>query len=153
MKIKSWDKLSSSFWLFFSIVLCIESYRLGLGSYHNPGPGFLPFWTGFVFAVFSLLLLILTYRTGKELNGESVFEKIKWSSVILVFSSMLIYALVLETLGFLISTLLFMAVLLAIIARKKWYIVGIIAVTTALATYAVFQLWLKSQLPKGIFGI
>ena len=37
------DQISAVFWLIFSIVMSIESYRLGLGSLHFPKAGFLPF--------------------------------------------------------------------------------------------------------------
>jgi hypothetical protein len=31
------------FWLLFSLITCMESYRLSLGSINQPGPGFFPF--------------------------------------------------------------------------------------------------------------
>jgi putative tricarboxylic transport membrane protein len=153
MSIRNWDMLTSSFWLLLSIGICAESYSLGLGSYHNPGAGFLPFLTGAVLAILSLLLLILARRSRKGVSGEIPFEKVRWATVGLVLAAMLIYAVVLEVLGFLIATLLFLTFVLRTVAQKEFYLVGLVAVVTALATYAVFQLWLKSQLPKGIFGI
>lgn len=149
---KNPDRWSSSFWLLFSIITCIESYRLGIGSFHNPGDGFLPFLTGIAFGIFSSILLIINL-IKKENEDERVFEKIKWKNVILVLVSLFIYAIVLEILGFVLSTLILIIALLRIIERRNWYIVIIIAVASALVSYAVFQLWLQSQLPKGIFGI
>lgn len=145
------DRWSSSLWLIFSILICIESYRLGIGSFHAPGTGFFPFWVGMVFGILSLLLLIPTFiRKRKE---ETISEKIRWGSIILVLASLFIYAIVLEKLGFVVSTLLFIAALLMIIERKKWHIVAIIAILSTLAFYIVFQVWLQSNLPKGILGL
>jgi hypothetical protein len=48
--------------------------------------------------------------------------------------------------------LLFIGALLMIIERKKWLIVAIIAILSTLAFYIVFQVWLQSNLPKGVFG-
>ena len=144
------DRWSSSLWLIFSILICIESYRLGIGSFHAPGTGFFPFWVGMVFGILSLLLLIPTFiRKRKE---ETISEKIRWGSIILVLAFLFIYAIVLEKLGFVVSTLLFIAALLMIIERKKWHIVAIIAILSTLAFYIVFQVWLQSNLPKGVFG-
>jgi putative tricarboxylic transport membrane protein len=144
------DRWGSSFWLIFSTLICIESYRLGIGSFHAPGTGFFPFWVGMVFGALSLLLLVLTFvREGKRVE---ISEKVRWGSIILVLASLFIYAVVLEKIGFVLSTLLFIGALLIIIERKKWHIVAIIAILSTLAFYIVFQVWLQSNLPKGILG-
>jgi putative tricarboxylic transport membrane protein len=134
----------------FSTLICIESFRLGIGSFHAPGTGFFPFWVGMVFGALSLLLLILTFaREGKRAKNS---EKVRWGSIILVLASLFIYAAVLEKIGFVLSTLLFIGALLMIIERKKWHIVAIIAILSTSAFYIVFQIWLQSNLPKGILG-
>jgi putative tricarboxylic transport membrane protein len=145
------DRWSSSFWLIFSILVCIESYRLGIGSFYAPGTGFFPFWAGMVFGIFSLLLLVQTFIRARKREGIS--ERIRWGSIILVLTSLFIYAIVLEKLGFIVSTLLFIAALLMIIEHKKWHIVTIIAIISTLVFYIVFQVWLQSNLPKGILGL
>lgn len=154
MRVSTSDTGTGTFWLFLSILICIGSYRLGLGGYHNPGPGFLPFWTGVVCGVLSSILLISTLRKKRKSNGGGgIFEKVKWRDVILVVASMLIYAAVLEKIGFVISTMIFVGALLRIIGQLKLRMVAIVAVSTALASYAIFELWLHTQLPKGLLGI
>ena len=144
------DRWSGSFWLLLSILICIESYRLGIGSFHAPGTGFFPFWVGMVFGALSLLLLVLTFvREGKRVG---ISEKVQWRSIILVLASLFLYAVVLEKIGFVVSTLLFIGALLMITERKKWYVVAIVAILSTLAFYIVFQVWLQSNLPKGILG-
>jgi len=63
-----------------------------------------------------------------------------------------IYALILEWLGFVISTVLFLAFLLQSIEAKRWVVVVLVSVGSSLLTYALFELWLHARLPKGIFG-
>jgi putative tricarboxylic transport membrane protein len=104
-----------------------------------------------VFGILSLLLLVQTFIRARRRRGIS--ERIRWGSVILVLASLFIYAIVLEKLGFIVSTLLFIAALLMIIERKKWHIVTIIAIISTLAFYIVFQVWLQSNLPKGFWGL
>jgi putative tricarboxylic transport membrane protein len=145
------DRWSSSFWIIFSILICIESFRLGIGSFHAPGTGFFPFLAGMVFGILSLILFILTFiRKSKR---EGISEKIRLKNIILVLASLFVYAIILEKLGFVVSTLFFISGLLMIIERKKWYIATIIAIISTLACYIVFQVWLQSNLPKGIFGL
>ena len=151
MNVKTSDRWNGVFWLIMSIFICVESYRLGLGSYHSPGAGFLPFWTGVILATLSVLLFILTW--GAQEQGSVFAEKTQWRSIVLALALMLAYALVIEKLGFVISTLLFVAALLRFVEHKSWSAAGATALITALATYVVFELWLQSQLPPGIFGL
>ena len=149
---KGSDAWSSSFWLVFSILVCIESYKFGLGSYEVPGSGFFPFWIGVVFGILSMISLVQAFVKIQESEKEVIPSNVNWVKIILVLTSMVVFAQVLEKLGFVVSTFLFVGVLLCI-EHKTWYTVAIVAITTALATYAIFQLWLHSQLPKGILGI
>ena len=56
---KTLDSASSFFWLLVSLVTLRESYRLGIGSVHNPGTGFLSFWAAAILGILSLVLLLM----------------------------------------------------------------------------------------------
>ncbi len=148
---KNPDRWSSLFWLVFSIFICAESFRLEIGGFHNPGTGFFPFLAGSVFGIFSLVLFIRSFLYKGEV--ESILGKMRWKSVILALLSLFLYAIVLEKIGFVISTIFFIGILLRIIERKAWYLVIFVSITSTLLFWVVFQLWLQSQLPKGILGI
>lgn len=145
------NRFTSTFWLIFSIFICFESYRLDVGNFRNPGPGFFPFTMGVVFGILSMILLILSLIQKDE--GEAVFEKIRWKSAILVLVALFIYSIFLEKIGFIGTTFLFVVMLVGVIERKKWYTVIFVGIASALLSYIIFQVWLQSQLPKGIFGI
>jgi hypothetical protein len=48
---------------------------------------------------------------------------------------------------------LFVAFLLAVIGSEKWTTVILGGAFSTLASYLLFEVWLKLQFPKGIFGI
>lgn len=153
---KKFDRASSIFWLILSVAICIHSYKLGLGSFHDPGPGFLFFWSGVVLGVLSMVILIPTMKGNKEAlkeTQENIFENVKWMKIVSVLVSLVIYGLILEWLGFLISTVFFIAFLLGSIESKKWYIIVFVSIVSAFLSYALFELFLQARLPKGIFGI
>jgi len=75
-RMKTPDRWSSLFWLFFSIFICIESYRLGIGSFSVPGTGFFHFLVGIVFAMLSLLLFIQTFMKEGQTGG--ILERVQW---------------------------------------------------------------------------
>jgi len=154
--VKKLDRLSSIFWLILSVAICIHSYKLGLGRFHDPGPGFLFFWSGMVLGVLSLVILLQTVKGRKEASKESqknIFENVKWIKIVSVMVFLVIYGLILEWLGFLLSTIFFIAFLLQSIEAKKWYIVIFVSIGSAVLSYVLFDLCLQARLPKGIFGI
>ena len=62
------DRISGIFWLCFAVLLIIQSYHLGLGTLHKPGPGFLFFWVNIVLGIMSLVVLIRAW-VGKKGEG------------------------------------------------------------------------------------
>jgi putative tricarboxylic transport membrane protein len=152
------DRFSSLFWLVLSVIVCLHAHTLGLGHFRNPGPGFLFFWSGIVLGILSLILFSRTIRSTKKAmagaeDQERVFGNVNWVKVLCVVFALALYGFILERLGFVLSTALFMAFLLQAIEAKKWYMVVFVSVFTALLTYALFELWLQARLPRGILGI
>jgi hypothetical protein len=83
--VKKLDRLSSIFWLILSVAICIHAYELGLGGFHNPGPGFLFFWSGVGLGVLSIMILLPTLKKNEEASKETqenIFENVKWTNII-----------------------------------------------------------------------
>ena len=145
---------SSILWLLFSVIVCIESYKLNIGTLHNPGPGFYPFSIGLTLILFSLIVLLSSiFLQKEEASQEKTGEKSNIKDILLVVISLFLYAIVYEHLGFVLSTFLFIIFILKIIERKKWPVAISFAFFTAAISYVVFNLWLNANLPKGILGI
>jgi putative tricarboxylic transport membrane protein len=147
------DRISSVFWLLFAIFVTIESKRLGLGTLHEPGPGFLFFGASIALGIMSLVILIRAWMSKKtEGTKTSIFHGENILKILLVLFSVFLYAFFMETLGFIVVTLLLLIFLLGIIEKKKWcYTIFVSAGVTAIA-YLLFEIWLRSQLPKGLLG-
>jgi hypothetical protein len=61
------------------------------------------------------------------------------------------YYLFLEVLGYILTTFILMVLLLKAVESTRWRTVLLEAFVATFASYALFQLWLKVQLPKGIW--
>jgi putative tricarboxylic transport membrane protein len=147
------DRISGIFWLVFSLFVSYQSYLLGLGTLHQPGPGFLFFWTAIVVAVLSLMTVLRSFRkAAEEVKGKAIFGKGNLKKTVLVLISILVYGLLMERLGFLIVTLLFFVFLLGVVERKRWSLTLLVSLIVTGSAYLVFEVWLQSQLPKGILG-
>ncbi len=147
------DCWSGIFWLLLALWVIVESFQFGFGLWKAPGAGFVPFWAGILLAGLSLFQIFRTVWKKIPPAGENPFEKVRWEKWGLTLAALLGYGLLLESLGFLLCTLIFMAVLLAWIEPQPWSVVLLIALGTTAASYLLFEWWLKSQLPKGLLGI
>jgi len=147
------DRISSLILLVFSFLVCVESYRLpvGIGSWHDPGPGFFPFWAGVIMGVLSFVAYLKALRTKGEDIGPW-YSREKWKKVFWILVIIMAYAFVLERAGFVVSTFLLLFVLFRVVEGQRWgFAVGGSLVVAVLA-YGIFDRWLKLQLPKGFWG-
>jgi putative tricarboxylic transport membrane protein len=150
---KRLDLISGAFWLFFSVLAAIESYRLHLGSLHRPGSGFLPFGAACVLGLLSLINLLEVLQAGKETEGEAWENPKGWPKMVFVLIALLGYALVLEKIGFMISTFFLLLLLVKVIEPQSWPKTIIFSFFGCFLSYLLFQIWLQAQLPSGILGI
>jgi hypothetical protein len=145
------DRISGIFWLLFSILVSTESYRLGLGSLRKPGPGFFFFWTGMFLGLLSLIVILRSSGTRKPPEDQGAFSgKVNLAKIILVLVGLFLYALLMETLGFLIVSFFLFLFLLGIVEKKKWFLTLWVSLVVTVLTYVIFEIGLQSQLPKGI---
>jgi putative tricarboxylic transport membrane protein len=145
------DRISGVFWLCFSILMIIQSYRLGLGRINHPGPGFLFFWVNIILGIMSLVVLFKAWA-GKKGEGAqpAIFEGEKMSKIIFVLLALFIYVLLMETVGFLPLTFLLFVYLLGIIEKKKWFFTVFVSLVVTAISYLIFQIWLQCMLPYGV---
>jgi len=147
------DQLSGLFWLVISIIVCVESIRAHIGTFKNPGPGFLPLCAGVALGAFAIILLTTSIQR-KRVEGKitNPFKGVKWSKVISVIVPLFAYTIFLSWLGYLITTFGLMLFLFVAIGRTRLWIEIMIALITVSASYIVFYKWLNIQLPRGILG-
>jgi putative tricarboxylic transport membrane protein len=144
----------SLLWIIIGSLICYGSTKCHLGTPKSPGPGFFPFLSGIVMIGSAIPILLKTIsdkiRNRKSTDLSAMFPSLKRLFGVLL---MLIgYLVLLNSLGFILCTFLFMGFCLKITGSQKWVTVILGAVLTSLGAYIVFQWVLESQLPKGIFG-
>lgn len=148
------DQLSGAVWFGLGLAVCLGSLQYKLGTPAAPGTGFMPFLTGLAICFFSGIGLI--HATLRKRRGEGwspVLQGVFWKNAMIILVSLLAYALLLFPLGFVITTTLFIAFLLRAIVPQRWSVVIACSILTAAASYLIFEVWLKAQLPKGPLGI
>ncbi len=146
------ERWGSLVWLIFGVLIAVGSFRLKLGDFHNPGPGFLPFITGVILSGLSLLVFVQSGRAGKGARRKPflVNRQRAWKATVTLIA-LLVYSVAMNYLGFLVSTTLFLAFLLWAVEPQRWYIVILGSLLASVGSFTIFEILLKSPLPKGIF--
>jgi putative tricarboxylic transport membrane protein len=142
------ERLPGAAALVIGLAFCILARRLPAQTGFGLGPAFLPFWTG---ALLSLCGAWLAIRPGKQSEGETPAEagsrRVAFGLFIL-----LLYALALEPLGYLLSTLGFLFGYLRFLYKASSARALSVAFTSGLILFLIFRVWLRVPLPAGFLG-
>ena len=71
----------------------------------------------------------------------------------ITFGSLVGFVLLVNTLGFNLSTFLFITIILRTVGKKTFALSALTGLGTTFGTYILFRVFLESQLPQGPFGI
>ena len=142
------DRITIYCFLAFSIIVCEESWRLGLGDFNQPGPGFVPFGSAAIIIAMALIQLVVA-RGKRVTDSQPFFKKERLSPFLAVLAVCFGYGLLLEYLGFVLCTGLFVLVSLKSIEPKPWVKALMISVVTTFSTWLLFDYLLQMQAPKG----
>ncbi|MGV8058559.1 MAG: tripartite tricarboxylate transporter TctB family protein [Smithellaceae bacterium] len=142
--------ISSIVWFCIVAIVTISSIDLGIGEFHNPGPGFFPFWSGVFIAL--LTLIMLASHLSKKVAAISLADLWKgdhWGTLVAVIASLIVYCLVLVKLGYILATTGLMLILFYLGKMKPWAII-VGSLLAVLLSYGLFHYGLRTPLPKGI---
>jgi len=148
---KNNDQRSSLIWCAIGLAIVFYSGKYGLGTLSSPGPGFVPFLAGLAIGGLSLVVFLQQWRKGKGEKLKDLWTKKDWPTILKVMGALVLYAIVLKSLGFLLTTFFLIVYLFRVIESMAWRKVLIGAILTAFGSYIVFEVWLEAQLPTGIF--
>ncbi len=136
---------SGIFFFALSVLIIGESLRLGLGTTMEPGPGFLPFCAGTILSVLALAFVYTGRKVRKSLPPYS-------RQVIIALVSVFAYSLVLDSLGFIIATFAFLAILFHLGEPRRWWVTLAMSAFVTFAGYFFFGRVLQVFFPQGILG-
>jgi len=147
------DQASSGVFFLLGLAIALGAIRYKLGTFSAPDSGLMPFLVGLAVSFLAGIGFILsTVDRRRGAGWVPLLARVRWERVLIVLAALAGYILLVKTLGFLICTALFIGFLLKAVVPQRWSTVFAVALTTALASYGIFEIWLKAQLPKGILG-
>jgi putative tricarboxylic transport membrane protein len=133
---KSREVVPVFFFAGIGVFVIWSAWGQGVGSFFSPGAGLMPFCLGIGLTSVSLLLIFLSLK-GKVRPSQTSWGKIYWGRVASVIVTLLVYALLLERLGYLIATAILLFLLFTLAGSKRSAAV-ISSVLTVIVTYFFF---------------
>ena len=139
------EVIGSLFWIMVGMAFALGALKMRLGTFRNPGPGFIPLGIALLLLSFSLVNLIK--GLVRRVSHTSV---IPWRKPAIVVGSVLLYMWVLGLIGFLPSTFMLMIALLGLLTRvqkNRWPKLFFCAAVAALSAWLIFSVFLHVPFP------
>lgn len=126
--------------------------KLGVGSISDPSSGFMLFYVGILICAFALTIAASAFaEDGPQLGAQ--WSGARWTKPLIVIGCLIAFAAALEPLGFLLSSIPLMLLLLRVIDPVRWTLAVPIAVLAPLGMWWVLKRALAIQLPTGVFNV
>ncbi|TDL74599.1 tripartite tricarboxylate transporter TctB family protein [Rhodococcus qingshengii] len=139
------DYIASVLFLAVGVLFIIGSRQLESSSYGSAvGPDIFPLILG---GALILLSIRLFYETFITMNQQETKEKLQYKPFLIIFAATLVYVLTLETIGYVISTFLFLFVCFQTMERSKVILSLIISACFSGLVYFLYVEVLKGTLP------
>lgn len=148
---KKFDRIASIVFLALGILIVVESGKISGSAYGSSiGPKTFPMGLGIILIILSILLLIETikYRaTYKIVEEHEEITSPNYKRFFIIFAAALGYVLLLEKLGYLITTFVFLLIGFQTLEKGKWITSIIVAGAFSAVIYIGFVNVLGGSLP------
>ena len=143
------EKIVNGFLLILSLLYTYFAREYSFGTPTAPKTGFMPQLVGYCAIVVSAYLFVRSL-TGKG-DAKNVKLNCDFKRLSLLILSMAVYIFVFESMGYLVSTVLLLFVVMKIGRVEGWKIPVAVSLITAAFFYTVFKIFLSVPLPSGVF--
>lgn len=142
-------------WIAIGLVVSFLSWRTEVGSFHEPGPGFIGFMVGLFLVGVGLAMVAPTFvsriSSSYGPSSHAAFRIPSWPRLAYTIGLLVGYGLLLDKLGYIVTTFLVMWGLFYGRGKGRWYTSCLASLLCVAVTYLLFEMWLHCQLPRGIF--
>ena len=133
----------------------ITSLGYSLTDALGPGPGFFPFWLSLIGIALTgaMLVQLARGRVFADAAVEVLPDRQAALQAGAVLVALTVAGVLLEPLGFRLTMLPFIAVLLVVLGARSLIAIALTAIAGSFGVFHVFYYWLKVPLPIGALGI
>ena len=140
---------AASVLLAFALFAITQARGLRFGTVAAPGPGFFPLCLAMALSLAGIGLVVEAWRAAPA-DAPAPSVRPRRFAIAATLGSLLVYALVLEWLGFLLATFALLVFFFRVLQRQRWLVAVAGSLATSLVSYFVFKTWLGVNLPGGL---
>jgi hypothetical protein len=142
------DRIAGLSLILIALGIAWETFKLPLGSLHDPGPGYMPLLLAVTLGGFGLIVV---------LRGASspLFRSQRWAELphaLKILLACVFAALALERLGYRLTIIILLVFLIGVMERQRPVMVAAVALGFSFGTFFLFSDLLKVPLPRGPWG-
>jgi putative tricarboxylic transport membrane protein len=142
---RTFDRIASVLFLMVGMFFIVESRKLSATAYGSEvGPDIFPLGLGIILVLLSIRLIVETFRYPSE-EKKSTELDLKRFFIILIAA--ILYAVILEPVGYVLSTFLFLVVAFQTMERGRWVSTIVISGLFSSGVYYLYVDLLKGTLP------
>ena len=116
---KTFDRYASIAFLLIGLLFVVESQKISDSAYGSSvGPKIFPMWLGVILILLSLRLLYETFKYKSETTSGM---KLQYKKFLIIIGSAVLYAFLLEKIGYVVSTFLFLLISFQTMERGRFF--------------------------------
>ena len=152
MKMKSVDIGVGATLCVFSSVVYIYAERYKGAGLSNYGPNFFPQILAVLMFISSIVMIVQAVR-GKSITVTDRIDRTGFIRAALALGISILYLLLMQVLGFFLSTLIFLYVLMSFIGHRGRLVRALSCLAVTAIIYSIFFFFLKIPLPQGLLAL
>ena len=142
------ERVLNVVWIVLGLAIVAVAPRYTIMTADGPGGGLVPMLAGLVVACCGFLLLL----RPSESRRSSGHRETDGCGLRLIVGGLAAITLLMPRLGFVLTVIPIVAVLIQVVDRKSWWSALLTSVIATLAIYFLFTRLLASALPRGPLG-
>jgi hypothetical protein len=143
------DRVSGIALVLFSLVVMWQSRLLPLGTFHQPGPAYIPIILALLLFIFGVCLAV----TGSRTPLLTSLSWTEWRHAVAILAVCIFAVFGMERLGYRVTMLLILGFLLKIMEKCGWALTVAFALFLSFGSFFLFHTILRVPLPLGPFGL
>jgi len=143
------DQVAGAVFAAFSLLVLWETRKIPFGFLAEPGPGAMPT----LLAVTLLVCSIAVIAGGRSGKLAASVQWTEWRHAVAILGTCAFMALAIERLGYRLTILIALLVLVSIVEKKGWIAGVLFSAGFSFGTHYLFNTLLRVPLPQGPFGL
>jgi putative tricarboxylic transport membrane protein len=137
----------------FAAFVAYEAVQLRYYTPLGPGPGFFSFWLALIFGALGIgMILQASLRPAPPMPADFFADRRGYLRIGAVVLALGLTALLLERLGFRLTTFAVYLFLLFALGRQRVWLALAISLAGSVGVFYLFDRWLMVPLPVGVLG-